>query len=71
MITTRRLVFTIGALALALSARTLPALAGANEAPLRVGSSAGPYAEILDYAAKLAKAQLAGVNPDAVIVAAR
>ena len=48
---TRRLVLAL-ALALPLIAR--PAMA---EAPLRVGTSAGPYAEILDYAAKLAKAQ--------------
>jgi D-methionine transport system substrate-binding protein len=43
--------------ALALSLLTLTALPAAAETPLRVGSSAGPYAEILDYAVTLAKAQ--------------
>jgi D-methionine transport system substrate-binding protein len=42
-------------LALALLAMTTPSMAA--EAPLRVGTSAGPYAVILDHVVPLAKAQ--------------
>jgi len=44
------------ALGLALMTMTVPALA-AEEAPLRVGTSAGPYAVILDHVVLLARAQ--------------
>jgi D-methionine transport system substrate-binding protein len=43
------------ALGLALLTMTVPAMAA--EGPLRVGTSAGPYAEILDHVVPLAKAQ--------------